>query len=189
MASAGTANSQRDNRRVRQRAGNKKNHHGAHRRVRNASERARARALARGWASTNHRQRDERQIDTGCFKTSAIDNRNRSRVAVARGFRVNLAPHSIPVPAALSHPLSLLLPRVFPPSLSLSLSFSFPPLLFTRPTVIILPLALSRSTSPFFSPSRTQLRHVHLSTHTRARARARGYFHHPRFASDRSPSL
>lgn len=53
----------------------------------------------RRWATTNHLahyQWDERQIDTGCFKTSAIDNRNRSGVAVARGFRVNLAPHSLP---------------------------------------------------------------------------------------------
>lgn len=93
MASAGTTNSQRDNRRVRQRVGNKKNR----------TERTQE-GLERGrrWATTNHLahyQWDERQIDTGCFKTSAIDNRNRSGVAVARGFRVNLAPHSLPQPS------------------------------------------------------------------------------------------
>jgi len=102
---------------------------------------------ARGWATTNHPayQRDERQIDTGCFKTSAIDNRNRSGVVVARGFRVNLAPHSLPRSSLpLFHSsFPSCLPRI---TLSLSLFLS----LLSTPTfhpfpIIILSLAFSRN--------------------------------------------
>jgi len=131
MASAGTTNSQRDNRRVRQRAGNKKNRT-AHRRVRNARGDGRP---------PNHPayQRDERQIDTGCFKTSAIDNRNRSGVAVTRGFRVNLAPHSLP--------RSSLTLFALPPSHLPRVSLFFPPLLFIPSlSLFFLSLSLVRQT-------------------------------------------
>lgn len=108
---------------------------------------------ARGWVITNHPvyQRDERQIDTGCFKTSAIDNRNRSGVAVARGFRVNLAPHSLPRSS-----LTLFC------SFSLFLSFS-PSLLFIPSLAAILSLAFSRHAN--LSCSRIRLRHIYIRTH------------------------
>lgn len=151
MASAGTTNSQRDNRRVRQRVGNKKNR----------TERTQE-GLERGrrWATTNHLthyQWDERQIDTGCFKTSAIDNRNRSGVAVARGFRVNLAPHSLPRP-------SFSLFRSFSLSVSLSLSFFHPAILHPFPLVTF-SLASSRLALRLPRSSRTRIAsytHTHI---------------------------
>lgn len=114
---------------------------------------------ARGWATTNHPayQRDERQIDTGCFKTSAIDNRNRSGVAVARGFRVNLAPHSLPR-SSLTLFCSFSLFSTF-----LSLSLFFPFLLFIPSLAVILSLAFSRHAN--LSCSRIRLRHIHIRTH------------------------
>lgn len=160
MASAGTTNSQRDNRRVRQRVGNKKNR----------TERTQE-GLERGrrWATTNHLthyQWDERQIDTGCFKTSAIDNRNRSGVAVARDFRVNLAPHSLPRP-------SFSLFRSFSLSVSLSLSFFHPAILHPFPLVTF-SLASSRLALRLPRSSRTRIA-SYTHTHTYAR-----HSRHPR---------
>lgn len=170
MASAGTTNSQRDNRRVRQRARNKKNHRGE------GPERAGV-----GPTTIHQHQRDERQIDTGCFKTSAIDNRNRSGVAVARGFRVNLAPHSLPQP-----------------SFTLLLSFSsssFPSRSSCRHYALVsLSLAFSRECVPVsLTLSHTIASCTHSHTYS-VRTRAHTHTHRsalspPPLAPDRSPSL